>query len=130
MSTMATVDKIINNLRDRRGFDQAFDVDDDIFEEIRQEMAYAIDVLLRQCEWRHTSVRASAGRRAMKMIALLVEDSEGAGNCTVNFNPDHIMTIRTRAYGKVEIQLITGLLYICPAIARATERLREAKILP
>lgn len=66
----------------------------------------------------------------MKMIALLVKDSESSGNCTVNFNRDHIMTIRVRGNGEVEIQLVTGLLYVCPAVARATERLCEAGVLP
>lgn len=66
----------------------------------------------------------------MKMIALLVKDPESSGNFTVNFNPNHIMTVRVRGNWEVEIQLTTGLLYICPAIAGASARLSEAGMLP
>lgn len=50
MSTMTLADTIIENLRRRRGFDRAFDLDDDILEEIQQEMVDAIDAHLRERE--------------------------------------------------------------------------------
>lgn len=45
-STMTIVEAIIDNLCGRSGFDAAFDVGDDILEDIKQEMADTIDAHL------------------------------------------------------------------------------------
>lgn len=45
-SAMTLVETIINNLCARSGFDAAFDLDEEILGEVKQEMAEAIDVHL------------------------------------------------------------------------------------
>lgn len=46
MSGMSLVEAIIWSLRDRRGFDAAFDLDDEVMDEIKEEMLATIDAHL------------------------------------------------------------------------------------
>lgn len=46
MNTLTLVEQIIANLRGRRGFDEAFDIDDDVMDELKSELASLVNAEL------------------------------------------------------------------------------------